>query len=121
MSVNFENHEVDQYAAFLRDVEERIAPAARDIVRKTAFDIQHDAMIFVPVLTGFLRSSITVTFAGTTRNFFQAVVGPTAHYGLWVEIGTTRMEGRWYMKRATDRHEPLFIEAAAQLGLEVVS
>jgi HK97 gp10 family phage protein len=64
---------------------------------------------FAPVDTGNLRSSIT-----RTVGVLAAEVGPTANYGLYVEVGTSRMAPSAYMGPAFDQVAPDFYAAVAQ-------
>lgn len=96
---------------------EEAGKLANLIVRKTAQDIAADAKSFVPVDTGNLKSSIgtdaTATGGGGS---YEAVIGPTAHYGIYVEVGTSRMPPHLYMSGALDRRQPAFVEALEQLA-----
>lgn len=85
------------------------APAlASKIVRKTAFDIERDAKHKVPKVTHNLQNSIGTDIA---PNGLSAVIGPTAHYGGYVEYGTSKMAARPYMNWAADRRIPKMVEA----------
>ena len=80
-----------------------------------------DARTLAPVDTGNLRSSIGVTAdTGWRGEVLTATVGPTAHYGRYVEEGTSRMGPQPYMMPAADRHEPLFVAAIQSLGGQVL-
>lgn len=99
----------------------QVGNRAREVVRKTAYDIERDAKAFVPVDTGNLKSSIghsdlRIENTGT----ISAEIGPTANYGLFVEAGTSRHAPQAYMGPAADRHAPSFAEAMAQLGAEAL-
>lgn len=95
----------------------------RDAVNKAAFDIQALAQTQAPVDTGFLRSSIyTITDAGSTYaggadalppvaasgDDLTATVAVGASYGLYVEMGTTRMPARPYFTPAVEAVRPGF-------------
>lgn len=106
--------EVRQLAADITTATGRVGELASQVVRKTALDVQRDAQTLAPVDTGFLQSSISTTIAGDGE--MSAEVGPTAHYGIYVEMGTSRMSPQPYLFPAADRHEQNFYEAIAQLG-----
>jgi HK97 gp10 family phage protein len=110
--------DVSQLASLARDMRAagpRVSAAAKLIVRKTSLDIERDAKIMAPVRTGNLRNSIGVDNSGSNAYVSRASIGPTASYGLFVEIGTSRMAPRPYLKPAFDRHEGAFHAALDQL------
>lgn len=76
-------------------------PPTRVAIAKTAFAIQGTAQVFVPVDTGFLRSTIGTDVG---QSGLTAEIGPTADYGAYVEYGTSRMAPYAYMGPAFDRH-----------------
>lgn len=102
-------------ASQFRSSGNRLSGPARDLVRKTAADIEGDAKRLVPVDTGNLKNSITHQTAGNAY-YSEAEIGPTADYGIYVELGTSRMTARPYMGPAADRHLPLFEQALGALG-----
>lgn len=118
----------------LRRLSADIAQAARttgrraqQVVRKTAYDIEATAKSIVPVgksrpgyIGGNLKNSIGHSDArGVGRSGSLAIeIGPTAHYGKYVEFGTSRMAPQPYMGPAADRHQGAFEQAMQQLGLE---
>lgn len=113
----------------LRRLSTDIAQAARgtgakaqQVVRKTAYDIERTAKNLVPVDTGNLKGSIGHSDARSVgRSGTLAVeIGPTANYGIFVEAGTSRMAPKPYMGPAADQHEPAFMQAMQQLGLEAL-
>lgn len=81
---------------------------AKQIVAKTAFDLEAYAKMLAPVDTGLLRMSIFTSFKD---DGFVAEVGPSTHYAIYLEFGTKRMAARPYMRPAVDRVRPGF-EAA---------
>lgn len=102
-------------AADFRTASGRVSAEARNLVKKTAADIAADAKRLSPVDTGNLRNSITYQTTGNAY-YSEAEVGPTAEYGVFVELGTSRMGARPFMGPAADRHAPLFEQAMGQLG-----
>jgi HK97 gp10 family phage protein len=93
---------------------------AQTVVRKTAYDIERTAKNLVPVDTGNLKGSIGHSDARAVgRSGSLAIeIGPTANYGIYVEMGTSRMAPQPFMGPAADQHTPAFEQAMAQLGLE---
>ncbi|ACZ29571.1 phage protein, HK97 gp10 family [Xylanimonas cellulosilytica DSM 15894] len=112
--MGFDVHGLRRLAADLRDVAAQAGPVVDLVVRKTAFDIERDAKILAPVDTGNLRTSISTDVAATNSTV-SAEIGPTANYGLFLEVGTSRMAPRPYMGPALDRNTPAFDAAMAQI------
>lgn len=87
------------------------------VLRKTALAIEATAKELVSVDTGFLKGSITTEFEGDGRfGEMTALIGPEAHYGGYVEWGTSRHGPVPYMGPAMDRHVPEFTAALEQLA-----
>ena len=85
--------------------------------RKAAANIDRDAKTLAPVDTGNLRASIGTTFTGDGRaGVMRAEIGPTAHYGIYVELGTSRMAAQPFLAPATDRHVPGWQAALEQIA-----
>ena len=102
----------DLTASFGNDAK-TVSTEARKAVHKAAADTVRDAKIFAPVAKiagGTLRNSIGSTITGNAF-YSQAEIGPTAHYGRYVEEGTSRMAPRAYLGPAFDRNTPPFVSA----------
>lgn len=95
--------ELNTLVADMRKVPLRAAPKVGRAVRKTALDIERDAKIIAPVDTGNLRNSISTQIVDS-RDAIEAVIGPTAEYGIYVEAGTSSMGPQPYMGPAFDRN-----------------
>lgn len=93
------------------------AAQAAAVVRKVGMDVVRDAQALCPVDTGFLKSSIGVDFDPDGLGF---EAGPTAHYGKWVEEGTSRMAPHAYLGPAFDRNIPGAVAALGALGARVL-
>lgn len=78
--------------------------AAADVV------VSHAKKDYVPVDTGNLKKSITKQ---KTSEGWE--IGPTMDYGLYVEIGTSRMAAQPYMAPASDNHQDEIREAFAKI------
>jgi len=95
-----------------------VGSLAQTVVRKTALDVEKDAKSLAPVDTGNLKGSIghsdlrTVGQSGS----LEALVGPTADYGVHLEFGTSRMAPQPFMGPALDRQTPAFLAAMEQLA-----
>lgn len=88
-----------------------VQAGARTAMVRTAYAIEGDAKVLAPVDTGNLVNSISTSIDG-----MSAEVGPTAEYGIWVELGTSRMAGQPYMAPAADRRIPEYVSALAQIA-----
>ena len=87
------------------------------VLRKTAFDIEHDAKLLAPVDTGNLMNSISTTITGDGRHGqMTAEIGPTAEYGIYQEYGTSTQPGKPYLTPAFDRRIGPFEAALAKVA-----
>jgi len=102
--------EVNALIVDMARAERRARPAVATVIAKGAHDIERDAKVFAPVDTGNLRNSIGIDFIGD----LTAVIGPTAHYGHYVESGTSRMAPQPYMRPAAERNRRAIADAAVQ-------
>ncbi|QAY69990.1 HK97-gp10 family putative phage morphogenesis protein [Xylanimonas protaetiae] len=112
--MGFDVRGIRRMAADLRDVAEQAGPVVELVVRKTALDVERDAKTLAPVDTGNLRASISMDVEATDSTV-SAEIGPTASYGLFLEVGTSRMAPRPFMGPALDRNAPAFDAAMAQI------
>lgn len=95
----------------------RVGADMAAVIRKGAMDIQRDAKILAPVDTGNLRSSISTDYTGDGRHgTMTAEIGPTAHYGIYLEFGTSKMRAQPFLFPATDRNEPGILAAMAHVA-----
>lgn len=102
--ISIDASQVNRLAADLGHIAGGAGAKAAAAIRKTAYDIERDAKAFCPVDTGNLKSSISTTLAGDGRfKTMSAEIGPTADYGVYVELGTSRMAPAAYMGPAFDR------------------
>lgn len=90
-------------------------PLAQAAVRKVATDIQATAQRLAPVDTGFLRSSIGVTYSGAGATF-SASIAATAEYASYVEYGTSRTPPQPFLGPAFEQHMPALEAAMARIA-----
>jgi HK97 gp10 family phage protein len=82
------------------------------VIRRSAHQVEAVAKLFCPVDTGHLKGTIGVDVDGDGRfGAMSAEIGPTAHYGGYVEFGTRNMAPHAYMGPALDRVTPSFVAA----------
>lgn len=118
VSVWVENiDELNTVAVELKTAQKRIGAKGSAVVRASALQVEALAKQFVPVDSGHLKGTISPEFNGDGRGgAIEAVIGPTASYGGYVEWGTSRMAPHAYMGPALDRVGPDF-----QAAVEAIS
>lgn len=119
--MKIDTSELDQVGRDIVRNAGRVGARASAAFRKTIHDIERDAKTAAPVDTGALKNSISSEITGDGRSGTMAgEVGPTVDYGLWQEIGTSRMPPQPYLAPAFDRRIDPFTRAIAQIGGEVL-
>jgi HK97 gp10 family phage protein len=108
VKVNFDFREIASLSVALGEAGRHAPSRAKVALRKTAADIERDAKILAPVDTGDLENSISTTIYD---GGLSAEIGPTAEYGLYVEVGTSTMPPQAFLGPASDRHIPLLEQA----------
>lgn len=116
MANSFDASEVFSLAATIGTNAPKVKRLAGVVVRKTAQDIAADAKAIAPVDTGNLKGSIGISAV----NDLTQEVGPTAEYGIYLELGTSRMPAQPFMGPATDRRTPGFVQAMELIGQGLV-
>ena len=118
--MGLENSQVRRFAADIARAQATTGKLAQMVVRKTARDIVKDAKLLAPVDTGNLRASIghsDLRSVGRSGDL-SVEIGPTASYGVFLELGTSRMPAQPFMGPAADRNEGPFAQALAQIAEE---
>lgn len=111
--------ELRKLQADLRGAPQRVGTLGGQLVRRTALAVERTAKQRAPVDTGMLRSSIGTTITGSGATI-TAEIGPTVHYGPYLEFGTRRMPAQPYLGPALNTHADTFVQAVAQLGGEIL-
>jgi HK97 gp10 family phage protein len=110
--------DASQIRALSRDIRTARANApkiARRATQKACADTKRDYQSGVRVDTGNLRSSASYE-THELRGGVWGEVGPTADYGLFEELGTSRMPGNGALGRAFDRNVEAYERALEQMG-----
>lgn len=110
--------DLGKLAADLTEAGREVQRRGSQIVRKTGEDTVGDAQTIVHVITGNLKNSIGADYDPDGLGF---TAGPTASYGGYEEFGTAYRPPHPYMIPAYERRYPQAVQAAEQLGVEVVS
>jgi len=120
--ISIDVSEMNTLAVDLGMAGQRAGARVSAVVRKSAAQVEAEAKMFAPVDTGNLRNSIGTDIVTDGRsNVVEAQVGPAASYGLFVEMGTSRMAPRAFLGPAFDRAQPDFLTALAQVAAEAVN
>lgn len=110
MNVEFDFWDVKELAYDLTSLGPAIEAKAAAAVGKVTYMGAAEAKYAAPVDTGFLMNSISVDIKGLVGEY-----GPTAHYGIYQELGTSRMPGQPYMEPSYDIVAPLFEDAIYEI------
>lgn len=115
--------ELRRLASSLGAAGSRTGKLAQIVIRKSAKDVESIAKSIAPVDTGNLKSSIGTSDLRTVgqSGSLSAEIGPTASYGVFLELGTSRMAPQPFMGPALDRVAPGFEQAVTQLGLDALN
>ena len=106
--------EFELIARNLNNASRQVMPKARQAMKKALGDIASGAKNRAPVDTGALRNSVTTQTQGN-RDYARGEVGPTVHYGGFVERGTSRTRAQPYLRPATDAVLPGYEQALGQI------
>lgn len=93
----------------------------RDALRSSARVVAASAKSKVPRKTGALQKSITHRVSVKARGSAEATVGFTKFYGRFVELGTSKMAAKPFLRPALDESEGKILEAfrdAVSRGVE---
>lgn len=119
MAANMNNGQLRDLTEDQRRAVAAFPAKAKVVLLKSANDIARDAKMiahqkFSDKATGATANSISAGMINGTT----AEVGPTTHYAIFVEMGTSRMAAKPFMTPAAERNEPAFLAAIAQIAAD---
>ncbi len=121
MGFSVDDSELRQLAIDLEREAPRVGRQVSAAVRASARKVETSAKAGAPRKTGALAASIGVDIYGSgSAQGMTAVVGPSEHYGLFVEHGTTSMAPQPFMQPALDAEAPNLERAIADIAGEVL-
>lgn len=90
-----------------------LRPKASRIIRETGFKVASDAAMGAPVDTGALRNSILAESAPVNDYLFMVQDG--VEYGIFQELGTSRMAAQPFLVPAVEANDAEFKSRWAEL------
>lgn len=115
--LEIDDRQMRQFATSLAAVPAMSRGMVRAALSKTATDIVASAKKASPVDTGNLRASISASpvESGADGSFYTEV-GPTAAYGVFVELGTSRAPAQPFLFPAAEFHSEALTKALESLA-----
>lgn len=101
----------------LGDGATRLESQARALVRGMTIELASRISGAAPVDTGFLRSSVDYTMS---NDRLTGIVGPTAHYAIYLENGTRFMSERPFVNPSADQTEERFYAGMEQIAARIL-
>ena len=115
--LEIDDRNMRQFATSLAAVPALSRGMVRAALSKTSADIVADAKKASPVDTGNLRASISASPVESGEyGSFYAEIGPTAAYGVFVELGTSRAPAQPFLYPAAEFHSEALTQALQSLA-----
>ena len=115
--LEIDDRNMRQFATSLAAVPALSRGMVRAALSKTSADIVADAKKASPVDTGNLRASISASPVESGEDgSFYAEIGPTAAYGVFVELGTSRSPAQPFLYPAAEFHSEALTQALKSLA-----
>lgn len=96
----------------LDEISEGVRPKASEIVVSSAFEIQGIAQLYAPVDTAALKNGIETDVA---PDRMSAVIHDSVDYGIFQELGTSKMQAQPFLTPAVETVRPKFERRWAEL------
>ncbi len=98
MNIELEFEGEEELKAKIEELSKKAPIKCKEALRKSAILVEKEAKQKCPVDTGRLRSSITHQVTEELGgNAHGAKVGTDVHYGIYVELGTSKMAAQPYL------------------------
>ena len=115
--LEIDDRQMRQFATSLAAVPALSGGMVRAALSKTSTDIVASAKKASPVDTGNLRASISASPVESGEDgSFYVEVGPTAAYGVFVELGTSRAPAQPFLFPAAESHSEALTKAMESLA-----
>ena len=115
--LEIDDRQMRQFVTSLAAVPALSGGMVRAALSKTAADIVASAKKASPVDTGNLRASISASPVESGEDgSFYVEVGPTAAYGVFVELGTSRSPAQPFLFPAAEVHSEALTKALESLA-----
>lgn len=112
MIISFNTQSLENFAKILQRVEARAPEKINEALTKAGYLVERESKKLTPVLTGRLRSSITVETLLELRKEKHIAIGPHTEYAEYVHRRTPYMTAGYYT--AKDRIEKIFGEIVSK-------
>lgn len=98
---------LDSWERWVESISQEIEDEIKQVVAETAYKVEADAKMLVPVDTGHLRRSIATAFPSGDKGF-TAQIGTNVEYALFVEFGTSKQHAKPYLYPAYNKWKVKF-------------
>jgi HK97 gp10 family phage protein len=98
---------LDSWTRWVQSITPQVEQEVKNLVADTAYRIEAEAKMLVPVDTGYLRNSIKTTL---DNGGFTASIGTATEYALFVEFGTSKQPAKPYLTPAYVKFKQKFTD-----------